>query len=403
MLGAFARSARGTLSATLVCLCASLPLVAVSYGTVSLLAPAAGIVAVPLFEAFLTFALVAALFAWLPILGPIAVGAAALVARAVLWLVGAFADLPLGQAQIAIEEPWATLATPILMIALYLLWPRPARSWILGIAGSLAAGAVAYWFVRPLFVPPRVVILDVGQGDSILIQDGAHAVLVDTGPGDAVASALSRQGVLSLDAVLLTHQHDDHAGGVPSLVGKVSVGTLLVPEGQGEALGTGVEEAIDELGCDLQEVTAGDRIGVGRFDLTILWPMEPEDGDENDESMVARLDYAEGEERLSALLTGDAESDVLGELERMGEVGDLDLLKVGHHGSSASVTPETADALQAEVAVASAGEGNGYGHPKPDCVETLEESGSLFLCTKDVGDVEVRPGSDGPQVVCAKG
>jgi len=103
------------------------------------------------------------------------------------------------------------------------------------------------------------------------------------------------------------------------------------------------------------------------------------------------------------LLTGDAERDETGSVIAEGDVGDIDVLKVGHHGSQVSIREGDAERLDAEVSVASAGEDNAYGHPDPACVAILEGAGSLFLCTKDVGDVEVRPGRDGPCVRCQRG
>lgn len=74
-------------------------------------------------------------------------------------------------------------------------------------------------------------------------------------------------------------------------------------------------------------------------------------------------------------------------------------LKVGHHGSKVSLDAEDAEALDPEVSVASAGENNRYGHPSPECEGILKEAGSVFFCTKDVGDVTVRPGVGGPSVI----
>ena len=84
-------------------------------------------------------------------------------------------------------------------------------------------------------------------------------------------------------------------------------------------------------------------------------------------------------------------------------MGDIDLLKVGHHGSAVSVSAEEARALSPEVSVASAGEGNRYGHPRAECVEALESAGSRFLCTFDAGDVVVYPGVSGPRVSTQRG
>ena len=108
-----------------------------------------------------------------------------------------------------------------------------------------------------------------------------------------------------------------------------------------------------------------------------------------------------------SLLTGCSPSVPSGEetsaAVARGDVGGIDFLKVGHHGSEASLDAATAEALAPEVSVASAGEGNSYGHPDPACVEVLEGAGSVFLCTIWAGDVTVEPGALGPVGSCQKG
>ena len=127
------------------------------------------------------------------------------------------------------------------------------------------------------------------------------------------------------------------------------------------------------------------------------------DGDGNEDSVMLSVTYERDGRSLSGLLTGDAEKDELARVIEAGDVGDVDFLKVGHHGSAASIEPDEAALLSAEVAAASAGEGNRYGHPRQECVDALESSGALFLCTKDVGDVTVSPGKAGPSVSFSRG
>lgn len=265
---------------------------------------------------------------------------------------------------------------------------------------ALAACGMAALLARwRFFAPARIVVLDVGQGDAILVQDGAAALLVDAGPDASVTQALAREHVLHLDAVVLTHLHEDHVGGVDDLVGSVGCGQVLVGEGVAESESEELCSAIADLtGSEAGELSHGDELVVGGFSLRVISPTEPTDGGENEDSLELVVSYADGGRELTALLTGDAERDRTGEALARGEVGDVDLLKVGHHGSAVSLSAEEARVLDPEVSVASAGEGNRYGHPTSECVDILEGAGSLFLCTKDVGDVEVRPGRSGPVV-----
>ncbi len=400
-LSAFREAILTQAALAVLCTTVSAPLVAAAFGAVSLMAPLASIVLVLPFEAFLALALGSVFLGWIPGVGPCLVEVAARLADCLLIVIRAFSEAPFVEATLSVGEPWATVLPWMLVFGFWLWWPETSLGSVVLLGGLGAATLACALLTRPFLLGPRIVILDVGQGDAILVQDGAHAVLVDTGPGEEVAEALERQGVLSLDAVILTHQHDDHSGGVPSLVGRVRVGSLVVPEGQLEALGDETRAAVLALGSPVEELSVGDRMSVGGFTLTMLWPEEPEDGDENDESLVLELTRDEGTSTFRALLTGDAEGDVLHALDERGELGDLDLLKVGHHGSAASIDEELARTCAAEVAVASAGEGNRYGHPTDECVEALESAGTLFLCTKDVGDVSVSPGQRGPRVSCA--
>ena len=293
----------------------------------------------------------------------------------------------------------ASVAVYGALVVLLVLWPRLCRRALGAGIACLAAVLVALFARWRYFAPPRICVLDVGQGDAILVQDGASAVLVDTGPDDAAAAALARQHVFALDAIVITHLHDDHYGGVDDLVGRVSCPQVLVARGvaanvQGELAG-GVRDLTSH---DVGEVSYGDTLTCGNFKMRVVSPVGEVKGDQNADSIEMRVWYQGPAGSLEGLLTGDAERDETDAVLDRGDIGDIDFLKVGHHGSAVSVTAEEARRLDPEVSVASAGEGNDYGHPTRECVDVLEGAGSRFLCTKDVGDVTVRPGRTGPAV-----
>ena len=218
-----------------------------------------------------------------------------------------------------------------------------------------------------------------------------------------MTGALARQHVLHLDAVLITHLHDDHYGGVQALAGTMPCDEVIVADGVASQIAGGLDEACAVLTTnEPREIAYGDTLHVGRFSLRMIWPRCSVDGDENCDSIELLATFVVGGRSLCALLTGDAERDETGGCIGAGDVGDIDVLKVGHHGSEVSLTQEQANVLNPEVSIASAGEGNSYGHPSEECVATLEEAGSWFICTKDVGDVEVRPGAKGPIVSGAR-
>ena len=250
-----------------------------------------------------------------------------------------------------------------------------------------------------------ICVMDVGQADAILVADGSSTLLVDAGLDGRVAAALSRNHVRHLDAVVLTHLVEDHVGGLDDLIGVCSVGEVYVAEGVANLMGEELRAAVERLcGHGPRELGYGDVISCGGFTARVVWPREPVEGsDGNADSVVLSVLYDVGGRSLSALLTGDAEREQTGEVLTAGDVGDIDFLKVGHHGSAVSVSAEQAQALSPEVSVASAGEGNHYGHPRAECVEALESAGSRFLCTIDAGDVVVYPGATGPRVSTQRG
>ena len=131
----------------------------------------------------------------------------------------------------------------------------------------------------------------------------------------------------------------------------------------------------------------------GGFSFRVVWPKAEVSGEENGDSVEMVLSYAKDGRAMRALLTGDGEQDELRHI--VDEVGKIDVLKVGHHGSEVSIDAEEAQKLSPEQSIASAGEGNEYGHPRQECIDTLTAAGSQFLCTKDVGSVTVEPGRGG--------
>ena len=389
------RSIEEALALTLVAQAMTAPLTCATFGTLSLVAPLANVVLAPLFSALLALGLAAACLAGVPAAQAVALAGCDGVGLVIIQLARGLAGLPLSCVAVSVDEGTALAVLAVCLGVLLALWPRVSRRALAAGLGILV-GAALVWVLRwRLFAPACVRVLDVGQGDAILLTDGPSAILVDTGPGDAVLAACARNNVTHLDAVVLTHLHADHAGGLEALLGTVDVGELIV--------GEGVDATRLAPGVPVTEVGYGDVLRAGGFALRVVSPLEPTTGEGNEGSLELLVRYGEDGRELTALLAADAEREETGAAVERGDVGDVDLLKVGHHGSAASLTPEIAEALDAEVSVASAGEGNSYGHPDPACVEILEEAGSLFLCTKDVGDVTVEPGAEGPVVRCQLG
>ncbi|MCF6414066.1 DNA internalization-related competence protein ComEC/Rec2 [Collinsella tanakaei] len=386
------RALSDPLSLTLVAQWATLPLTLPVFGELSLVAPAANLVVGPLMSALLVcgLALVWPCIAFPPLCALMAIPEA--LANISIFAAELLASVPFASIRVSAEGPMMAIPYAV-AAAVYVRWPDPKR-WQLLVGASLAAGSCGCWFAYwQVFAPPAITVLDVGQADSILVRDGSQTLLVDAGVDEATAEALARNHVLQLDAVLITHWDQDHWGGLPDVLATVEVDRILVARGAAARVPS---ELLDLLPCACTELSAGDRISVGGYTCDVVWPRAEVAGEENADSVVLDVSYAGPAGSYSMLLTGDTEVDQ--ELAYADAVGTVDILKLGHHGSAASVDGEVLDLLDPSVAVASAGKDNAYGHPDPACVQAVERHGAAFACTKDAGDLVVEPHDGGFRV-----
>ncbi len=389
------------LALTLSAQWATLPVTVPVFGEVSLIAPVANLVLGPVMSALLVAGLVLAPVAMaVPALTAAALAPLDLIASIALFTAELMADAP--GALLVVDSESATLPVAAVLLALaagaYALWRRIPRAFAVGALAALLVIAGAHAARWRFFAPAAVTVLDVGQGDAILVRDGTDAVLVDCGVDDAVASALARASVMHLDAVVITHWDRDHWGGLGAVLDAVEVDAIIVAEGAERSVPS---EAADLDLPEMQTVGPGDAFAVGGFRCRDVWPTGSVAGEENGDSLVLDVRYERDGRSLSVLLTGDTEAD---EAARYAEsVGDIDVLKMGHHGSAVSVDAEMLKTLDPELAVASAGEGNAYGHPDPAAVALVRELGARFLCTIEAGDVALEPAEGGFRVGTLRG
>ena len=249
--------------------------------------------------------------------------------------------------------------------------------------------------------PLLVDVLDVGQGDALLLRCDGKAVLVDGGPRDArTLQQLRRLGVERLDLVVATHPHADHIGGLTEVVRALDVG-LFVDNGQPHTTRTydGLVRAVEARGIRYRAARRGLRFRMGdEVVLTVLSPPDPPlrgtRSDLNSNSVVLFVDHGE----VELLLLGDVEAEAEGRLELPGPV---EVLKVAHHGSDTSSTAALLERARPSYALVSAGRGNPYGHPAPEALRRLRRAGAMVYRTDRSGHLRVI--SDGRDVEVLEG
>ena len=246
----------------------------------------------------------------------------------------------------------------------------------------------------------EIVFLDVGQGDALAIRSpGGRWILVDTGPRGRTYDAgarvvlpfLRRRGVARIEALVLTHPDLDHIGGAEAVFQALDVGYVLDPaQATGKDAYVGVLEAASRDAVPWLEARRDVSITLDGVEVSVLYPNGPTPAsyggtDSNAQSVVLLVRYGEFE----ALLTGDApvavEEAILDDLP-----SDLEVLKVGHHGSNTSTSPLLLAQTSPEVAVISVGARNRYGHPHTDVLNRVVGSGARILRTDLSGDIVIR-------------
>jgi competence protein ComEC len=268
------------------------------------------------------------------------------------------------------------------------------------LVGAVALGAVARPDGRL-----RVTVLDVGQGDAVLLEgDRGTRLLVDTGPDPdrllAVLDARLPPWDRHIDLVVLTHPHEDHVSGLALLLTRYRIDAIVEPGMRGPGPGyRAYRDALARLGRSSGRLFAGDRVRLDSATIEVRWPprgqvpAEPPDAGTGINNVSIVLDMHFGARRF--LLTGDVEEAIDAQLLGGGLADGqrLDVLKVAHHGSRTASTLALLTSLQPRVAIISAGTGNPYGHPTQQTLDRLRAASARTYRTDLDGSVTVE--SDG--------
>ncbi len=380
------------LATSLAAQAAIAPLLLYHFGEFSLLAPLSNLAVIPVIPAVMVLGIIGACVSWLP----------PWLLHHVMWPLEILLRSILAVSRLAASQTWAVIfnpgITPISLALWYpLLWLAllrrahvSARDLRRGLCCLILVAMAVLWPGTALRATPsgaRIVFLDVGQGDSVLLQGGGgETILVDGGPDqDALTAKLRSYGVRSLDLLILTHPHSDHIGGLTELARLWPIGTFAH---NGDPAAGGLTPLLNALAAQrtpVEVLSAGNLLRLGSIVLSVLAPGSFMADEDNENSLVLRAEIGE----ISLLLAGDIGERREQELMDDGATLRSDLLKVPHHGGSSPVGEEFFAAVKPTCAIIQVGRGNTFGHPALSTLQFLRRGCCRVFRTDDDGDIVV--------------
>lgn len=374
---------------TVVATIATAPIMLAVFGELSLIGLLTNAVVLPL----------VGIVVWSGTLAAVLATLAPAAAEIILAPAGLAAGLTLGIAEWGSARAHATLtptevAALVVAIGLVIVVRLPRT--VVRVLVVAALGWLA-WSVPRAPGEPRVVVLDIGQGNATLLQDGVDGVLIDAGPVDGgVVAALRRTGVRRLRAVVLSHPAADHDGGAAAAIDAFPTDLLLDggDPGGGPTHAAAVAAA-RRRGATIAPARAGQQLAFGGVALRLRWPTPAaarRPGDPNDRAAVVEARVG----ALQALLPADAEGHVL---TRLPNLLRADVLIVSHHGSTDDALPAVLRRVRPQLAVISSGAHNSYGHPTRPTLAALRAAQTPTVRTDQAGTLELRANAEGRVVV----
>lgn len=277
----------------------------------------------------------------------------------------------------------AWLVFSYFLLMLFLITGRRRGRCFFAVGGFCLAAAIGASVIQPRLDEMRLTVLDVGQGQSILLQTVGESYLIDCGgdsadhAADQVAQTLLSQGVFRLDGVILTHYDRDHINGLENLLTRIPASHFYLPDLGEIQLPEGREDA-----CSL--VTSDTEISTGTGKLILLASEGEKTSNEN--CMCVLFES----EECVILITGDRSRTGERRLLANYKLPDVDVLVAGHHGSKNSTSADLLRAVRPETVIISVGKNNGYGHPAQELLNRLKEFHCTVYRTDEMGSVLVR-------------
>ena len=384
------RWAAGSLGVTVGAMVFTVPLLVWYFGSLSLAAPLANLLCLPLLQLTFQSGLLTALVQLLlPALGTALGQAVGVLPRLALWVVRGLADAPFAAVTVAGPSLLGGLAVVFLLWVLFLTMKGPRRPLtplccsVLVLTAALVLNHAAY---RAGAL--TMTVLDVGQGQCVVLRCGDRVAVADCGStggdaGDLAAGYLSTMGIERVDLLVLTHCHSDHANGVSTLLDRLEVSNLALPKViEAPELQTELLAQASGRGVPAMLVWNDVVLDFGNAALTLYGPLGSGDTNEEGLSLLCETD------NFAALITGDMDQVVEGRLVKYGQLPDVDVLLAGHHGSKYAASELLLETVTPETAVISCGY-NTYGHPAPETLLRLSTAGCDIYRTDLQGNVTI--------------
>lgn len=242
----------------------------------------------------------------------------------------------------------------------------------------------------------KVHYIDVGQGDSILIQNKNLNMLVDGGTRESAEKLLSylkSNNISTLDYVVATHPHEDHIGSLDDVINNFDIKNVWMPKKSASTkVFSDLAQAISNKGLKAEQPEVGSSVKLADANITVLAPVKDDYTDTNDWSIGLKVEYKNN----SFILTGDAESTSESNILETNLNLKADVLKAGHHGSSTSTSEQFLAKVNPTYAVISLGEGNSYGHPHTETLQKFKDNNIIVYRTDRNGTIVAN--SDGNKI-----
>lgn len=232
----------------------------------------------------------------------------------------------------------------------------------------------------------NILYLDVGQADSQLIFYKNKLMIIDTGnvnDGEKIVAFLKEKNITTIDYLIGTHIHEDHIGSMQYIVKEFNIGKMYLPynESNTSIYYKNLLTEVLNKNLEINELEIGNKINIEDLECEVMAVDNSEPEDANDASIVLEMTY----KKYKFLFTGDATKKV----ENSRGWKDIDVLKVGHHGSDTSSSKNFIDSIKPEISIISVGEGNNYNLLKESIIKRLEDTGSKVYRTDKHGTIQI--------------